>query len=80
MSLRNLLSFDLLALSFLSLSKELIIDYLIKNAGNVENASKKARLKMLKNANLFRWAIRTSSKYFKAMIELKDSRPRMLLR
>jgi hypothetical protein len=53
MFLRNLLSFNSLVLSFLNLSKELIIDCLIKNVDNVENANKKTRLKMFKNANLF---------------------------
>jgi len=53
-SLRDLLSSNLSILSFLSLSKELIIDCLIKNASDVEDASKKTRLKMLKNASLFR--------------------------
>jgi len=52
--LRNLLLFNLLILSFLNLSKELIIDCLIKNANNVENANKKTRLEMFKNASLFR--------------------------
>jgi len=52
--LRDLLSFNSLILSFLSLLKKLIIDYLIKNASNVENANKKTRFEMLKNANLFR--------------------------
>jgi len=52
--LRNLLSFNLSILSFLNLSKELIIDYSIKNASNVENANKKTKLKMFENANLFR--------------------------
>ncbi len=52
--LRNLLSFNLSILSFLNLSKELIIDCSIKNASNVENANKKTKLKMFENANLFR--------------------------
>jgi len=54
MFLRNLLSFNSSILSFLYLSKELIINCLIKNASNVEDANKKTRLKMFKNANLFR--------------------------
>jgi hypothetical protein len=52
--LRNLLSSNSLILSFLNLSKKLIINYLIKNASKIEDANKKTRLKMLKNANLFR--------------------------
>ncbi len=52
--LRDLLSFNLLVLSFLNLSKELIIDYLIKNVNKIEDANKKIRLEILKNANLFR--------------------------
>jgi len=51
--LRNLLSFDLLILSFLSLSKELIIDCLDKNANKIEVVNKKTSLEMLKDANLF---------------------------
>jgi len=54
MFLRNLLSSNLLILSFLSLSKELIIDYLVKNASKIENANKKTKLEMLKDASLFR--------------------------
>ena len=80
MFLRDLSSFNSLALSFLSLSKELVIDCLVKNASNVEDANKKTRLKVLENASLFRWATKTSSRCFKAMIKLKDSRPRMLSR
>jgi len=53
MSLRNLLLFNLLVLLFLSLSKELVINYLIKNANKIKDTSKKTRLKMLKDANLF---------------------------
>jgi len=41
-------------LSFLNLSKELIINCSIKNANNVEDANKKTKLKMFKNASLFR--------------------------
>jgi len=52
--LRNLLLSNLSILSFFSLSKELIIDCLIKNANKIEDTSKKTRLKILKNANLFR--------------------------
>ncbi len=54
MFLRNLLSFNSSILLFLNLLKELIIDCLIKNVSNVKDASKKTRLEMLKNANLFR--------------------------
>jgi len=53
MSLRNLLLFNLSILSFLSLSKELIINCLIKNANKIEDANKKTRLKMLEDADLF---------------------------
>ena len=52
--LRDLLLFDLLALSFLSLSKKLIINCLVKNANKIKDASKKTRFEILKNANLFR--------------------------
>jgi hypothetical protein len=52
--LRNLLSFNLSILSFLSLSKELVINCLAKNANKIKNANKKTKLKMLKNASLFR--------------------------
>ncbi len=52
--LRDLLSFNSPILSFLSLSKELVINCLIKNANNVEDANKKTRLKMFKNVDLFR--------------------------
>ncbi len=51
--LRNLSSSNLSILLFLSLLKELIINCLAKNASNVEDANKKTRLKMLKNASLF---------------------------
>jgi hypothetical protein len=53
MSLRNLSLFNLSILLFFNLSKELIINCLIKNANKIEDASKKTRLKMLKDANLF---------------------------
>ncbi len=53
MSLRNLLLFNLSILSFLSLSKELIINCLIKNANKIEEANKKTRLKMLEDVDLF---------------------------
>jgi len=43
----------LLILLFLSLSKELIINYLVKNASKIEDTNKKTRLKILKDANLF---------------------------
>ncbi len=52
--LRNLLLFDLLILLFLNLSKELIIDCLIKNESKIKDTNKKARLKILENASLFR--------------------------
>jgi len=52
--LRDLSSFNSSTLLFFNLSKELIINYLIKNANNVEDANEKTRLEMLKNANLFR--------------------------
>ncbi len=52
--LRNLSSFNSSILLFLSLSKELIIDCLTKNASKIENANEKTRLKVFKNANLFR--------------------------
>ncbi len=76
--LRDSSSFNSLILLFLNLSKELIIDYLIKNANNVKDVNKKTRLKMFENASLFRWAIRTSLRCFKTTIKLKDSRFRML--
>jgi len=53
MSLRNLSLFNLSILLFFNLSKELIINCLIKNANKIEDASKKTRLKMLKDTNLF---------------------------
>ncbi len=52
MSLRNLSLFNLSILLFFNLSKELVINCLIKNANKIEDASKKTRLKMLKDANL----------------------------
>jgi len=51
--LRNLLLSNLLVLSFLSLSKELIIDYLDKNASKIEVVSKEINLEILKDVNLF---------------------------
>ncbi len=54
MFLRNLSLSNSSILSFLSLSKKLIISHLIKNASNIKDANKKTRLEMLKNANLFR--------------------------
>ncbi len=54
MFLRDLLSFNSSILSFLNLSKELIINCLIKNVNKIKDANKKMKLKMLKNANLFR--------------------------
>jgi hypothetical protein len=41
MSLRNLLLFNLSILLFFSLSKELTINYLTKNANKIEKISKK---------------------------------------
>ncbi len=54
MFLRNLLLFNLLILLFLNLSKELIINCLIKNKSKIKDTNKKARLKILENASLFR--------------------------
>jgi len=54
MFLCDLLSSNSSILSFLSLSKELIIDYLVKNTSKIENANKKTKLKILKDASLFR--------------------------
>jgi len=54
MFLRNLLSFNLLILLFFSLSKELVINYLDKNANKIEVVSKKTNLEIFKDANLFR--------------------------
>ncbi len=54
MFLCDLLSSNLSILSFLNLSKELIIDYLVKNESKIENANKKTKLKILKDASLFR--------------------------
>jgi hypothetical protein len=51
--LRNLLLSNFLILLFLNLSKELVINYLIKNANKIENISKKTKFKILKDANLF---------------------------
>ncbi len=51
--LRDLSSSNSSILSFLSLSKKLIINYLIKNASNVEDANEETKLEMFKNANLF---------------------------
>jgi len=51
--LRNLLSFNLLILLFLSLSKELVINYLDKNANKIEVVNKKTSLEILKDASLF---------------------------
>jgi len=54
MFLRNLLLSNLLILSFLNLSKELIIDCLNKNANKIEVVNEKTSLVILKDANLFR--------------------------
>jgi len=51
--LRNLLLFNLSILLFLNLSKELIINCLTKNANKIEDANKKIKLEILKDANLF---------------------------
>ncbi len=53
MSLRNLLLFNLSILFFFSLSKELTINYLTKNANKIENISKKIKLEILEDASLF---------------------------
>jgi len=53
MFLRNLLLFDLLILSFFSLSKELVIDRLDKNANKIEVVNKKTNFEIFKDANLF---------------------------
>jgi len=54
MFLRNLLSSNLSILLFFSLSKELVINYLDKNANKIEIVDKKTSLEILKDANLFR--------------------------
>ncbi len=54
MFLCDLSLFNSLILLFLNLSKELIIDCLIKNANKIKNVNKKTKLKILKNTNLFR--------------------------
>jgi len=54
MFLRNLLLFNLLILSFLSLLKELAIDCLDENASKLKIVNKKTSLEILKDANLFR--------------------------
>jgi len=78
--LRNLLLSNLLVLSFLSLSKELIIDYLDKNASKIEVVSKEINLEILKDVNLFCWTTKTSLRYFKIITKLKDSKSKMLLK
>jgi len=52
--LRNLLSSNLSILLFFSLSKELVINYLDRNANKIEIVDKKTSLEILKDANLFR--------------------------
>jgi len=52
--LRDLLSSNSPTLSFLSLSKELIIGYLVKKKNKIEDANKKTSLEMLEDASLFR--------------------------
>jgi len=54
MFLRNLLLSNSLILSFLNLSKELVIDCSNKNANKIEVVNKKTNLKIFKDANLFR--------------------------
>jgi len=52
MFLRNLASFNSSTLLFLNLSKELIINYLNKNANKIRDANKKTNFEILKDANL----------------------------
>jgi len=52
--LRDLLLSNLSILLFLNLSKELIINCSIKNASKIKDTNKKTKLKMFKNASLFR--------------------------
>ncbi len=52
--LRDLLLFNSSILLFFNLSKELIINCLIKNANKIENISKETKLEILKDASLFR--------------------------
>ena len=52
--MRDLLSSNSLIFLFLNFLKELIINCSIKNANELENTNKKARLKMLKDVDLFR--------------------------
>ena len=52
-SLRNLLLFNLSILLFFSLSKELIIDCLIKNANKIKDANKRRNLRCLKTQIYF---------------------------
>jgi len=54
MFLRNLLLPNLSILSFLSLSKKLVIDCLSKNANKIKIVNKKTSLEILKDTNLFR--------------------------
>jgi len=53
MFLRNLLLSNLLILLFLSLSKELVIDYLNKNANKIKIVNKKRISKYLKTQIYF---------------------------
>jgi len=53
-SLRNLLLFNSLILTFFNLSKKLVIDCLDKNANKIEIVDKKIDLEIFKDANLFR--------------------------
>ena len=80
MSLRNLLLFNLSILFFFSLSKELTINYLTKNANKIENISKKIKLEILEDASLFCWTTKFLSKYFKIIFKLEDSRSKVLLK
>jgi len=54
MFLRNLSLFNLSILLFFSLSKELVIYCLNKNASKIEVINRKTSFEILKDANLFR--------------------------
>ncbi len=51
--LRYLLLSNLLILSFFSLSKKSIINYLVKKKDKIEDTSKKTNLKIFKDEDLF---------------------------
>ncbi len=51
--LRNSLLSNLLVLLFLSLLKELVINYLSKKKKKIQNTNKKTSLKIFENADLF---------------------------